>query len=187
MAIRPVSTGAPGDPAEPAIYVTGRQWWWDIQYRYSAPSQNFSTAGEVHVPVGKTVRILVTSNDVIHSFWIPQLHPKIDAIPNRTNELSVRADVAGTYRGECAEYCGEQHAHMALVVVAEPPDQYAEWLAQQQRSASAPADPAAVQGNRSSRGAAAPSVTRCAGHRPRDGWALISPTLRAGRCLRAVR
>jgi cytochrome c oxidase subunit 2 len=110
------------------IQVTGNQWWWDIQYQNANPSLMVTTANEIHIPVGRPVQFNLLSNDVIHSFWIPNLQGKIDLVPGRLNELWLQADTAGVYRGQCAEFCGLQHAKMALVVVAEPPDDFERWL-----------------------------------------------------------
>ncbi len=106
------------------IEVIGHQWWWEVHYT----NQNFSTANEIHIPVGQPVTIHVTSADVIHSFWVPQLHGKIDLIPGQTNTITLEADQAGTYRGQCAEFCGEQHAHMAFLVIAQKVDDFNAWL-----------------------------------------------------------
>jgi cytochrome c oxidase subunit II len=125
----PVTGGSTSD-----IEVIGHQWWWEVRY----PNQNFDTANEIHIPVGKPVTIKLTSADVIHSFWVPQLHPKLDVLPGQTNTLTLQADTAGTYRGECAEFCGEQHAHMQFVVIAQPQAEYDQWVAQQQQPAPAP-------------------------------------------------
>jgi cytochrome c oxidase subunit 2 len=124
------------------IQVIGRQWWWEIQY----PDQQILTANELHIPAGQPVRLLVTSADVVHSFWVPQLNGKIDLIPGRVNTFWIEASQPGTYRGLCAEYCGDQHAKMMFMVVAEAPDQFAAWAEQQRRPAAAPADEAAQRG-----------------------------------------
>jgi cytochrome c oxidase subunit 2 len=131
-------------PAKPAvtIEVTGYQWWWEVRY----PDQGFTTANEIHIPAGQPVALKLTSADVIHSVWIPQLQVKTDTIPGTTNNLWIQADQPGVYRGECAEYCGLQHAHMAFVVVADPPEQFATWIANQQRPAADPTDPVLEQG-----------------------------------------
>ena len=109
------------------INVTANQWWWDVQYDNPVAALRVTTANEIHIPVGRPVAFNLFSNDVIHSLWIPNLQGKIDLVPGRRNELWLQADRAGVYRGQCAEYCGLQHAKMALVVVAEPPAQYAAW------------------------------------------------------------
>jgi len=104
---------------------------WRARYRDKEQPSAFLTANELHIPVGRPVRVELASDDVIHSFWIPQLAGKIDAIPGRTNVLWMQADRPGTYRGQCGEFCGAQHAHMAMVVVAEAPADYAAWRQRQ--------------------------------------------------------
>ena len=123
------------------IQVTGNQWWWDVQYENPVPSLLVTTANEIHIPLGRPIRITLLSTDVIHSLWIPNLQGKIDLVPGRMNELWLQADRAGVYRGQCAEYCGLQHAKMALVVVAEPSDDFERWLAGNRASAPAPVTP----------------------------------------------
>jgi cytochrome c oxidase subunit 2 len=103
-------------------------------------------ANEIHVPAGRPVQVNVTSEDVIHSFWVPQLMGKLDMIPGKTNTTWLQADQPGAYRGECAEYCGVQHAHMAFLVVAEPPEQFAAWLEGQRQPAAEPTEPLAREG-----------------------------------------
>jgi cytochrome c oxidase subunit 2 len=121
------------------LIVTGNQWWWDVQYDNPTPSLRVQTANEIHLPTGRPVSISLLSNDVIHSFWIPSLQGKIDLVPGRLNEIWLRADKPGVYRGQCAEYCGVQHAKMALVVVAEEPDDFEHWLAANRAPAAPPA------------------------------------------------
>ena len=128
------------------IQVTGNQWWWDVQYDNAVPSLRVTTANEIHIPVGKAVRFDLLSTDVIHSLWIPNLQGKIDLVPGRLNELWLRADEAGVYRGQCAEFCGLQHAKMALVVVAEPPDDFERWLMANRAPAPVPATPEQQRG-----------------------------------------
>jgi cytochrome c oxidase subunit 2 len=128
------------------IQVTGNQWWWDVQYENDTPSLWVTTANEIHLPVGRPVKIDLLSNDVIHSLWIPNLQGKIDLVPGRRNELWLQADRPGVYRGQCAEYCGLQHAKMALVVVADPPDQFERWLTANRASAPAPVTPEQQRG-----------------------------------------
>jgi cytochrome c oxidase subunit II len=133
-----------GPPGEPAIevHLVGRRWWWEVSY----PREGITTANEIHIPVGVPVQLQLESADVIHSFWVPELHGKVDLIPTRINHLTLQADQPGVYRGECAEFCGLQHAHMGLMVVAQSMEDYTTWLAAQQQSAATPTDPAAVQG-----------------------------------------
>ena len=110
-----------------AIEITGHQWWWEARYLSDQPGQVFTTANELHIPVGRPVRLTLASADVIHSFWVPALTGKTDTIPGRTNLGWMQADRPGVYRGQCTEYCGEEHAKMALYVVAEPPARFAAW------------------------------------------------------------
>jgi cytochrome c oxidase subunit II len=116
---------ATGDPL--AIRVRGYQWWWEVTYLDPAPARNFTTANEIHVPVGRRVTIELVGADVIHSFWVPNLAGKQDLIPGRDNRIAFTAAADGIYRGQCAEFCGLQHAHMSLLVVAEPPDRFEAW------------------------------------------------------------
>ena len=124
------------------VLVIGHQWWWEIRY----PGTRAVTANELHIPVRTPVRVEVRTADVIHSFWVPELNRKIDTIPGQTNAIELDADAVGSYRGQCAEFCGVQHAHMGLVVVAEPAAQFRQWLAGQARPAVPPATVAARRG-----------------------------------------
>ena len=133
-------------PQAVQIQVTGSQWWWDVQYENPNPSLRVTTANEIHIPVGRPVRVNLLSTDVIHSLWIPNLQGKIDLVPGRLNELWLRADRAGVYRGQCAEFCGLQHAKMALVVVAEPSDDFERWLMGNRASAPPPVTPEQQRG-----------------------------------------
>jgi cytochrome c oxidase subunit 2 len=128
------------------IRVTGHQWWWEVQYRDSLPKNWVTTANEIHIPVGRPVAFELRSADVIHSFWPPNLSPKRDQIPGNENSLWFQADSAGIYRGECAEFCGHQHAKMAFLIVAEPPGEFASWLTGQRDTAATPTDPLAQRG-----------------------------------------
>lgn len=132
------------DAGKPAVTVDviGHRWWWEVRYD-GTPAV---TANEVHIPVDSTVRLRLTTADVVHSFWVPQLMPKTDLITGRVNETWLRADRAGTYRGQCAEYCGLQHGHMAFVVVAEPQDQFDAWLQRLSEAAPQPATAAQQRG-----------------------------------------
>jgi cytochrome c oxidase subunit II len=126
-----------GDAAV-SVEITGHQWWWEVRYLASQPSRSFITANELHLPVGETVRITLRSNDVIHSFWVPNLNGKKDLIPGQVNILYLAADRPGRFRGECAEFCGLQHAFMGLDVIAEPKDDFERWRARQLRPAKEP-------------------------------------------------
>jgi cytochrome c oxidase subunit 2 len=107
------------------IHVTGQRWWWDVQYT----DAHVRTANEVRIPVGQPIDLTLTSDNVIHSFWVPDLAGKVDMIPGQTNHLRFTANRVGTYRGQCAEFCGLAHAQMAFVVVVESPADYGRWLA----------------------------------------------------------
>lgn len=128
------------------VRVTGRQWWWRVEYVDRNPGEQVVTANELHIPVGRPVRLLLTSQDVIHSFWVPSLQGKLDLFPGDTNELRLSAERAGSYEGRCAEYCGLQHAHMRFTVIAESPDEFQRWLAAQRAPAREPADSEALAG-----------------------------------------
>lgn len=130
-----VSTGrsvvepAGGEALE--IRLVGHQWWWEVLYPGLSPSENVTTANEIHVPVGRPVRLLLSSGDVIHSFWAPSIHGKTDLIPGRSTTQVFHADRAGVFTGQCAEFCGLQHAHMGFLVIAEPPDRFDAWMRHQ--------------------------------------------------------
>lgn len=124
------------------IEVIGRRWWWEVNY----PEQGVITANEIHIPVGTPIEFLLKSGDVIHSFWVPQLAGKMDLIPGRDNRLILQADEAGVYRGECAEYCGLQHARMQFIVIAQNPAEFEQWIASQQQVAELPQDELAARG-----------------------------------------
>lgn len=122
------------------ISVTAKSWWWEVRYRDDASGKDITLANEIHLPVGRPVYLALTSDDVIHSFWVPALAGKVDMLPGRMTRLRVTATEAGVLRGQCAEYCGEQHARMALHVVAELPEKFDAWLAAQLKPAAAPAN-----------------------------------------------
>ena len=126
------------------IEIVGRRWWWEVKY----PDQGVTTANEIHIPVGVPVQFQLQSADVIHSFWVPELHGKMDLIPTRINNLTLQANQTGVYRGQCAEFCGLQHAHMGLMVVVQSQADFNNWLNAQGQPAAAPADPTAVQGQK---------------------------------------
>jgi cytochrome c oxidase subunit 2 len=124
------------------IQVIGHQWWWEVRY----PGTTAVTANEIHIPVRTPVRVQVQTADVIHSFWVPELNRKIDAIPDRTNVEELDADAVGIYLGRCAEFCGLQHAHMAMKVFVDPPDVFRRWLAGEEKPASSPSGALATRG-----------------------------------------
>lgn len=117
------------------IEITARQWWWEVRYAGALHDGTFTTANEIHIPVGEAVAFTLKSADVIHSFWVPALHGKTDVIPGQTNTTWLEARVPGTYRGQCTEYCGKQHAHMGFVVVAEDRPTFEAWLDRQRAPA----------------------------------------------------
>lgn len=137
---------APPTAAALTIDVTGHQWWWEFRYEDADTSKVFETANEIHIPVGVPVSFKVTTADVIHSFWVPALGGKTDTIPGRTNTMWLEADKPGIYRGQCSEYCGVQHAQMALRVIADTPQDFANWRNNQLAEAKAPADDLARAG-----------------------------------------
>jgi cytochrome c oxidase subunit 2 len=128
------------------VEVLGRQWWWEFKYRDPVPSRLLTTANELHIPVGRPVVLKLNSRDVIHSFWVPNLAGKRDLIPGQENTLMIQADKPGVYRGQCAEFCGLQHAKMSLLVVAEPPEQFEQWREHQLLPAAPPMEPVAQRG-----------------------------------------
>ncbi|HEX3684181.1 MAG TPA: cytochrome c oxidase subunit II [Bryobacteraceae bacterium] len=128
------------------IEVTGNQWWWQFRYMNDDSNEILITANEIHIPVGRPVMIRGMSQDVIHSFWAPNLNGKRDLIPSRITEEWIQADHAGAYRGQCAEFCGLQHAHMVFWVVAEAPDKFKQWFDAQLQPAAAPGDADTLRG-----------------------------------------
>jgi cytochrome c oxidase subunit II len=121
-----------GENSNMGITVDAQNWWWEATYDNGAV-----TANEIHIPTGEPVRLVLTSPDVIHSFWVPQLQAKMDHIPGQENTMWIEADEPGRYRGQCAEFCGLQHAHMAFFVVAQSPEDFNQWL----ENEASPADP----------------------------------------------
>jgi cytochrome c oxidase subunit 2 len=142
------TTHAIGQAAEDAltIRVRGQQWWWQFIYVAPVSRAEFQTANELHIPAGRDVRLHLEGADVIHSFWVPSLAGKQDLIPGRTNTLTIHAERPGVYRGQCAEFCGLQHSHMALLIVAQSEADYRRWLEGQQRDRAPPGDPEAAAG-----------------------------------------
>jgi cytochrome c oxidase subunit 2 len=146
LAGRFIST--PSGPNALEIQVIGHQWWWEVHYPAVGPSQEVVTANEIHVPVGRPIRLLLSTGDVIHSFWVPNLNGKRDLIPGRLTTLTLQARREATYDGRCAEFCGYQHAHMGFQVVAQTPAEFETWLAEQRRPAVEPVAEASVRGLR---------------------------------------
>jgi cytochrome c oxidase subunit II len=139
------STAAPSPRStKMTIAVVGHQWFWEVRY----PGTKAVTANEIHIPTRTRVNLVGTTGDVIHSFWVPQLNRKVDLVPGRTNRILLEADRAGAYRGQCSEFCGLQHAHMAMWVYAEPPARFRAWRANMAKPARAPTTPQARRGRR---------------------------------------
>lgn len=128
------------------VDVIAHQWWWEFRYKGDNPEHALITANELHIPVGEPVRLNLRSEDVIHSFWVPQLGGKTDVIPGQRNHAWLQAARPGDYRGQCGEFCGAQHAHMAMWVVAQDRADFEAWRAGQRQAARAPAAAAAVRG-----------------------------------------
>lgn len=124
------------------VQVIGRQWWWEIRY----PTSGAVTANEMHIPVGTRVQVIATTADVIHSLWVPRLARKIDMIPGRENRILFDTSYPGTYYGQCSEFCGSQHAHMGLKVIAEPRASFEGWLSNMARPISGPSTAPARKG-----------------------------------------
>jgi cytochrome c oxidase subunit 2 len=122
------------------IDVIGHDWWWEVRY------PDFVTANEIHIPVGQAIDVRLRTADVIHSFWVPSLTSKRDMIPNKANSLWLQADRAGTYRGQCAEFCGVQHGGMSFLVIAQPAGEFRTWVADQGSPAQTPTESLAARG-----------------------------------------
>jgi len=128
------------------LKITGYQWWWQVEYVDPDPSRSVKTANEIHLPVGAQVSATLASQDVIHSFWVPNLHGKQDLIPGRDNDIRLQPTQAGTYLGICAEFCGLQHSKMHLDVIVESQEAYNAWYERQLQSAPPPTEPLAQRG-----------------------------------------
>ena len=157
LALSVVSYGAQrtvfaNGPGAVTIKVTGHQWWWEVQYQAESPHLSFTTANEIRVPVGQPVTIELESADVIHSFWVPSLTGKMDLVTGQQNSVQFTAKNPGIYRGQCAEFCGIQHAHMAFTVTALAPDDYHRWRDHQNQSAPSPVDALSIRGEQLFRG-----------------------------------
>ena len=143
---RAVGSFGGGEANQMEIVVTGHQWWWEVAYPDPQPSNTIRTANEIHIPVGQPVLLRLATRDVIHSLWIPRLYGKRDLIPGRVNKIRLQADAPGVFRAQCAEFCGLQHAHMALVVIAQTPGDFMQWKTHQQAPANDPATPQQTRG-----------------------------------------
>lgn len=138
----------PARDAVTTVDVTANQWWWQVKYAFPDLTRSFTTANEIHVPVGEPVLLRMHTADVIHSFWVPRLQGKIDMIPGQQNEMRLVAREPGVYPGQCAEFCGAQHAKMKMVIVADPPAQFRQWVQRQLAPAATPTDSLTVLGQR---------------------------------------
>jgi cytochrome c oxidase subunit 2 len=128
------------------VRITGHQWWWRIEYRDPASGRLIETANELHLPRGRTTRVVLGSADVIHSFWVPNVAGKLDMIPGRRNQLDLTPRREGWFRGQCTEFCGTQHAHMSLDVKVDSPEQFDAWLSGQAQPAAVGNDATAARG-----------------------------------------
>jgi cytochrome c oxidase subunit 2 len=141
LTVRAMNGSDPPVDRDPDVTVIGHQWWWEARYPSGAV-----TANEIHVPTGTPLVFRLESADVIHDFWVPELGRKMDATPGRPTTIWLQADQPGTFLGSCAEYCGAEHAWMRIVVVAEPPEKFAEWQRHQLTPAPAPTGEVASRG-----------------------------------------
>src|ERR1044071_372049 len=128
------------------IQITGHQWWWEVTYPNSQADQTVTTANEIHVPVGTPIVVLTKSSDVIHSFWAPSITGKRDLLPGYSSAFWFEIDEAGVYHGQCAEFCGLQHAHMGFSIIAESVNEFQAWQQQQLKSAAEPSTDEAIRG-----------------------------------------
>jgi cytochrome c oxidase subunit II len=156
------------------IEVIGHQWWWEVRYLDPSPHRTVTTANEVHLPVGERVRFILRSQDVVHSFWIPNLGGKIDMFPDRDNVLWLEATETGVFRGQCAEFCGMQHARMAFMAVVHERDAFVDWLERERSPAVAPPDELARRGRDAFEGGTCATCHRIRGT---DALATFGPDL----------
>jgi cytochrome c oxidase subunit 2 len=133
--------GRANGPPKLRIEVVGEQFWWRVHYLEANGQSPVVSANEIHLPTGSPIEFVLRTSDVIHSFWVPSLGGKLDMIPGQVNTLRLQADRTGVYRGQCAEYCGAQHAQMAFYAVAEMPEAFERWLANERRGAAEPGSP----------------------------------------------
>lgn len=139
LTVRTMGLADPPPAPEPDLIITGHQWWWEAQYKESG----VITANEIHIPVGKALSVRLDASDVLHEFWVPELARKMTTVPGHPNHIWLQADKAGTYLGVCSEFCGTEHAWMRFLVIAEPPEKFAEWEKAQLAPAPQPAGDAA--------------------------------------------
>jgi cytochrome c oxidase subunit 2 len=140
-----INMGSMTAKSKPDILIIGHQWWWEVHY-LGDPDQQITTANEIHIPVNRPVNIELRSADVIHSFWVPSLHGKVDLLPGNVNFIRIEASEAGSYLGQCAEYCGKQHANMHILVIAQAPAAFDTWLANQRKPGVQPSTPDTLTG-----------------------------------------
>ena len=170
-----IGTFAQNDPGQLEIEVTGHQWWWEIKYPDAlSPYQQIVDANQIHIPINTKVLLRLDTRDVIHSLWIPNLHGKRDLIPGRVNKFWIEADRPGVFRGQCAEYCGLQHAHMSLSVVAQTPEAFARWKSQMSSGAPTPQTPQQARGQQVFLGAPCANCHNIVGV---DAYATLGPDL----------
>jgi cytochrome c oxidase subunit 2 len=150
------------------VDVTGHQWWWEVRYRHADGRVMLTDANELHIPAGVPVAVSLRSDDVIHSFWVPTLAGKMDLIPGRTNRIVLQADQPGVYRGQCAEFCGAQHARMAFVVIARTKADHDAWLARLAADAAPPATALTQQGMQAFRNGSCAACHTVRGHGAAD-------------------
>jgi cytochrome c oxidase subunit 2 len=155
------------------VRVTAHQWWWEIEYD-AEPARRVRTANEIHIPTERPVMLELTADDVIHSFWVPSLQGKKDLLPGYVTTLALVASRAGRYEGQCAEFCGFQHAHMGLDVVAHPPQEFAAWYDAQLAPGAAPADAQAARGQQVFLGS---TCVMCHNIQGTDASAVVGPDL----------
>ncbi|HEX3985117.1 MAG TPA: cytochrome c oxidase subunit II [Acidobacteriaceae bacterium] len=146
LASFPISAPLNERVLKPDILIIGHQWWWEVQYLDGPVSEHFTTANEIHIPANRPVTLELVSHDVIHAFWVPALHGKVDLIPGHPNFMQIEASQPGNYKGQCGEYCGAEHALMRLLVVAQTPDDYHAWVEQQLKPGVEPQTPDAIAG-----------------------------------------
>jgi cytochrome c oxidase subunit 2 len=156
------------------VRITAHQWWWEVEYLDSEPAQRLRTANELHIPVGRPVALELRSDDVIHSFWVPSLQGKKDLLPGYTTSLPLFASRAGVYRGECAEFCGFQHAHMSISVHVHDPADYVQWQQLQRQPAKEPADAVQARGREVFLSSSCP---QCHAVQGTDAAAVLGPDL----------
>jgi cytochrome c oxidase subunit 2 len=156
------------------VRVTAHQWWWEIEYLDGTPADRVTTANELHIPVGSPVALELISDDVIHSFWVPALNGKRDLLPGYATSLQLIASRPGVYRGECAEFCGYQHAHMSIEVRAHAPADFTRWQLAQRRIPPMPSDPLHVRGREVFLGSTCAQCHRVQGT---DAQATLGPDL----------